>query len=512
MNESVDNLRKTYNSGKTRSYEWRIQQLAALKRFLQDNESRIQEALYKDLHKCSFEALGMELLPLYNEIKSASANLKQWMQPTYTASPAFMAPATSEIVSEPFGVCLVVGAFNYPITLSIMPVIGAIAAGNCVVLKPSEMSANTEHLLNDVLTQYLDKETFSVITGDYTVSSKLLELQWDKIFFTGSPRVGKLVLAAAAKHLTPVTLELGGKSPTIIDQSVTDLDIAVNRIMWGKCANAGQTCIAPDYIFCHEKHYDQFVEKATACVTSFFGEDVQKSKDYSRIINSAHCERLQRMLTETVQKKQGVIACGGKIDVKDRFCEPTILTDVDLNSPVMNEEIFGPLMPVFKYSDIAEVVRYIKSGEKPLTMYIFAKDRSLIDSVCNQCQSGSVVVNDTMYQYGNSHAPFGGVGNSGMGSYFGKYSFTTFSQSRTILRRDDHRILDLPIRYPPYHPMAVPIFRTVMKLPPIPHISKKVALVVVAVGLACAAYANGINDPKSLGMWICKNSRYILGA
>jgi aldehyde dehydrogenase (NAD+) len=512
MNETVDNLRNAFLSGKTRSYEWRLQQLQGLKNFTKDNELRIQEALYADLHKCKFEALGMELLPVYEEIKNTTTNLKQWMEPTYTATPAFMAPATSEIISEPFGVCLIIGAFNYPITLSLMPLIGAIAAGNCVVLKPSEMSMKTEQLLAELLPQYLDKDCFKVFVGDYRVNTKLLELKWDKIFFTGSPRVGKIVLAAAAKHLTPVALELGGKSPTIIDESVTDLDLATKRIMWGKCTNAGQTCISPDYVFCHEKHYEQFLKKASACVKQFFGEDAQQSQDYSRIISTAHCERLQKMLNDTLQKKQAVLTYGGKVDAKDRFFEPTILTEVSLDSPVMSEEIFGPIMPVFKYSDISEVTRYINSGEKPLTMYIFAKNRTLIDTVCRACQSGSVLVNDTMYQYGNNHAPFGGVGNSGMGSYFGKYSFTTFSQARTILRRDDHMILDIPIRYPPYHPYAVPIFRAVMKLPPVPHVSKKVALVLVAVVAAYAAYANGITDGKSLGMFICRNSRYVLGA
>jgi aldehyde dehydrogenase (NAD+) len=358
--------------------------------------------------------------------------------------------------------------------------LGAIAAGNTVVIKPSEMCPASEKILAELLPKYIDSDSYRVVCGDVPVTSALLKLQWDKIFFTGSTRVGKIVMKAAAEFLTPVSLELGGKSPTIIHESVTDIELAATRVLWGKSVNAGQTCIAPDYVFCHEKHYDRFLACLKEKSLSFYGKEPQQSKDYARIVSPAHFNRLNALLTDS----RAQVYSGGRTDEKDKFIEVTVLKDVKKESKIMQEEIFGPILPVMVYRDIQEVIDYVNSGDKPLTMYLFGKDRQWIDRMTDAVPSGSIVVNDVLFQFANVFAPFGGVGASGMGNYHGKYSFDCFSYKRSILRRDDHRLLDAPIRYPPYGPYAVTIFKSLVKLPAMPHMTVSTLLMVLMTAVA----------------------------
>mmetsp|Transcript_9633 Transcript_9633/g.15908 ORF Transcript_9633/g.15908 Transcript_9633/m.15908 type:complete len:461 (+) Transcript_9633:54-1436(+) len=448
LSDMLESLNGVFATDKTKHYQWRYAQLAAMKIMLQKHEIDVKQALAADLGRHEFEAVGLEILGTLGELDYTMKNLKTWMKPEPTEVPLWMAPASSELSYEPYGIALILGPFNYPISLTLSPMIGAIAAGNCVVVKPSEMTTAVEKLLCDLIPKYLDCECIKVVAGGISTTTELLALRWDKIFFTGSPRVGKIVMKAAAEHLTPVSLELGGKSPTIIDESVGDLEVAAQRVMWGKCANAGQTCIAPDYVFCHEKHYDKFLELCKTKLAQFYGADPQKASDYGRIVSKQHCQRLKKMITDATSgaKKKGKIFVGGRVDEDDKYVEPTILTEVSMDSLAMTEEIFGPLLPVHKYSDLNTVLEHVKEGEKPLTIYIFARNRRNIDTITNTLSSGSVVVNDALVQFANFYAPFGGVGESGIGGYHGIFSFKAFSHQKPILRRDDHLVLDVPFR------------------------------------------------------------------
>lgn len=416
--DAMDTLRNTFRSGKTRSYEWRIAQLRGMKRMYSENEDAIIEALKSDLGRSPFEAIGLEILSWAVEIDNALANLKTWMKPVFTNYPAMMAPATSEYVFEPYGVVLVIGSFNYPILLSMSPLLGAIIAGNCAVLKPSEVSKASEKLLVTLAAKYLDKSCIRVITGGVEMNTTLLDMKWDKIFFTGSTRVGKIVAQAAAKNLTPFILELGGKSPTIIDESCGNMELVCRRIIWGKLSNAGQTCIAPDYILCHSSKYEEFLATAVKVLKKFHGDDPAKSDSYSRIVTTQHCERLKGLLDG---HGGGTLVVGGEVDVANRYVAPTIIRDVKMDSKLMSEEIFGPILPVIKYRHTDEVIAMINSEtlQKPLALYIFSKDRGMVDKVIAACPSGGVVINDTVFHFGNIHIPFGGIGSSGMGGYHG---------------------------------------------------------------------------------------------
>lgn len=351
--EIVSRLQKVYYTGRSKSIDFRVRNLLGLKRFLQDNELDIKDALRKDLHRSSFEAVGLEIVPCIMEIDHIVSNLKSWMKPVRTGIPALMAPAVSEYIYEPFGVVLVISAFNYPISLTFGPLIGAICAGNVAVIKPSELSVATEQLLRERLPRYIDHDCFEVVCGGIPTTQALLAQHWDKIFFTGSTRVGKIVMQAAAQKLTPVSLELGGKSPTIIDESVTDLELATRRIIWGKCANAGQTCIAPDYVLCHEKYYDEFLDTAARIIKEFFGPNPHESPDLCRIVSVMHCERLKVILFSflyhlsflllylfhkaLLDDNPGRFVVGGKIILEERYVEPTIIAGIHFDNLYIND-------------------------------------------------------------------------------------------------------------------------------------------------------------------------------
>jgi aldehyde dehydrogenase (NAD+) len=443
--ETRNKLNDTFYSGKTCPLEYRLSQLRSLKKFMEKEQDTIQKALAQDLRKCSFESYVMEISVLNGELDFMIKNLEHLLEPEFTPVPAAMAPAYSEVHRDPFGVTLIIVPFNYPVQLAIAPLIGSIAGGNCCVMKPSEVATATEKLLYEVLPMYLDPQTFAVVKGDVQVTQDLLKVRWDKIFFTGSTRVGKIIMKAASDFLTPVSLELGGKSPTIIDKDVVNLEVVCKRIAWGKTMNAGQTCVAPDYVYCHEKHYDAFLQLLKESYLNMYSKDPKSSNDLGRIITKQHYQRLKSLVDDAVDHK-AKIYYGGDHDERTNFLDLTILTNVTESCKVMKEEIFGPILPVFKYSDIKEVIQHINSDEKPLVMYLFSSSRKWIDKMIEVIPSGDVVTNDCLFHAGSSYLPFGGVGHSGMGAYHGKFSIDAFTYKRSVLRRDAGKLLDIPAR------------------------------------------------------------------
>lgn len=437
----VSELRTSFKSGKTRSLAWRLAQLDAMKRMLIDNQEHIIDALVADLGKPRFEAYTTEVGFLLSEIEHTIKHLAKWMKPTRVKSSMVVQPATSKIYHDPLGVALVIGAWNYPLQLSVGPAIGAISAGNCVVIKPSEVSQNTSTLIHALLPQYLDADCIRVVEGGIPETTDLLEQKWDYIFYTGNGTVGRIIMAAAAKNLTPVTLELGGKSPTIVDETA-DIEVTARRIIWGKFTNSGQTCVAPDYVLVHERVHDELLAALKNAIVEFYGSDAKSSPDYGRIINERHCNRLIALLDGST------IAHGGEHDVSERFIEPTILTDVTGDSPVMAEEIFGPILPLIKVSSIDEAIDFVNDRPKPLALYVFAKDKARAKKVIRHTSSGGGAINHVWMHLAVPGLPFGGVGESGMGAYHGQHSFEIFSHQKSII--DKPTFVDPSLVYPPY--------------------------------------------------------------
>lgn len=484
--ELRNKLNDTFYTGKTRSLEWRLSQLKSLKKFLQNEEKAITEALKQDLRKCGFESYVFEISVLNGEIDNIINNLAHWLEPEYTPVPAAMAPAYSEIHKDPYGVTLVIVPFNYPVQLGIAPLAGSIAGGNCCMLKPSEMASATEKLLSEVLPMYLDPSTFAVVTGDAKVTQDLLKVRWDKIFFTGSTRVGKIVMKAAAEFLTPVSLELGGKSPTIIDKDLVNLEVVAKRIVWGKTVNAGQTCVAPDYIYCHESLYDSLLASLKEQYLKMYSEDPKNSPDLSRIISKQHYERLKGLIADAKAHKCTVYY-GDSYDDNTNFVNLTLLTNVPKEAKVMQEEIFGPVLPIYKYRDVKEVIQHVNSGERPLVMYLFSSNTKWINTLVDAIPSGDVITNDCLLHAGSPFLPFGGVGASGMGGYHGKFSIDSFTFKRSVLRRDAGKLLDVPARYPPYTDFNFTILKTALALPPLPGFTPRFKYYVVFAGILAAA-------------------------
>ncbi|NXT96726.1 AL3A2 dehydrogenase, partial [Anhinga rufa] len=418
MQQVVGRARAAFNSGRCRSLEFRIQQLKALKRMVQEKEEEIVAAIKADLHKSGPSAYGHEILYVMQDLILTIDKLPSWAAPRPAKRDLLTMRDEAYVSPEPLGVVLIIGAWNYPFLLVMHPLIGAIAAGNAVVTKPSEIAENTARVVADLLPQYLDPELYPVVTGGVPETTELLKQRFDHILYTGNSTVGKIVMAAAAKHLTPVTLELGGKSPCYIDKDC-DLATACRRITWGKYLNCGQTCIAPDYILCDPSIQSKVVENIKATLQELYGEDVKKSPDYERIINKHHFRRILGLLEG--QK----IAHGGEADEATCFIAPTILTDVSPASKVMEEEIFGPVLPILPVKSVDEAIELINSREKPLALYVFSNNKKLIKRVISETSSGGVTANDVVMHFFLSTLPFGGVGNSGMGAYHGKHSFDT---------------------------------------------------------------------------------------
>ncbi len=392
---------------------------------------------------------------IYRSINYAIKNIKKWSKIKKVKNDLAQLPGKSYVYNSSYGCVLIIGPYNYPFQLTIEPLIGAIAGGNTAVIKPSEFTSNVEKVLVKIIKETFDKNYVDIITGDYIVNSELLDLPFDYIFFTGSVNVGKIVMEKASKHLTPVTLELGGKSPVIVDNTAK-LDVAVKRIVWGKFSNAGQTCVAPDYILVHEDIYDQFIQKSKNVVKEFYEENIKENRDYGRIINDRHMKRLSNIL----QKDSEKIVFGGDVDLEKRYISPTILGDVTYLDEVMKDEIFGPIMPVIKYKDIKDIEFYLNKYEKPLALYVFSEDKKFSEKVINDFTFGGGCVNDVISHVASLYLPFGGVGKSGIGKYHGHSSFKTFTYEKGIVKRSSK--IDIKLVFPPYN-KKVDLMRKIMK-------------------------------------------------
>ncbi|WP_342448677.1 aldehyde dehydrogenase [Tamlana crocina] len=430
-----------FASQKTKEVRFRIDLLKALKAEIQRNEEAIYDALKKDFKKSEFETFLSEFGLVVSELNLAIKNLKKWSKPQRVKSSILTFPSSDYIYKEPYGNVLIIAPWNYPFLLALSPLIMAIAAGNTVVLKPSELTQNTSKLLTKIISTVFPKEIAISIEGDTETATQLLAQKWDYIFFTGSVSVGKIVAKAAVKHLTPVTLELGGKSPCIIDGSV-DLKLTARRLAWGKFLNGGQTCIAPDYVIVHSKIKSDFIEVLKAEIIKMYGSKPKTSPDFPRIINHKNFKRLTELL-----KNESVIF-GGETDEKTLCISPTIVDNPSLESHIMNEEIFGPILPVLSYHSESDIEEVILNQPKPLAFYIFSKHNSFVEKTLHTYSFGGGVVNDTLVHFGNQNLPFGGVGNSGMGQYHGKFGFDTFSHQKSVIKRGTW--FDPSLRYPPY--------------------------------------------------------------
>ena len=434
-------LRETFERGITRDSTWRRSQLLALEAFLVECEQKIAAALHDDFRKSPAETFLTETGYLRGEIRFALKHLTSWMKPHRVSIPLIYLPGKGYYSSEPYGVVLITGAWNYPLNLCLAPLISAIAAGNCAVVKPSEHALHTSKVIAEGLYHYLDRSAICVIEGGVETSKALLEERFDYLFFTGSQRVGCEVMKAAAKHLTPLTLELGGKCPCIVEADV-DLRVAARRIVWAKFLNAGQTCIAPDYVLVHKDVEGKLLSFMRDAVADFYGADPLLSPDYPRIVNENNFNRLENLLSGSSSW------CGGRTDPHGYYVAPTILHGVTLEAGIMQSEIFGPLLPVIAYHDIDEALEGIQRGPKPLALYLFSSDREVQEKVVRQSCSGGVCINDLLFQASLPGLPFGGVGSSGFGAYHGKAGFDTFSFKRSVLKRSLYPDPDL--RYPPY--------------------------------------------------------------
>ena len=437
----VERQKDFFKSQKTKDISFRKASLKSLLEELVKREKDIARAMYDDFRKPEFESVMTETGIVINELKLAIRKLHSWSRSRYIRPVMVNFPSTNRLYKEPYGTVLIIAPWNYPFQLVFSPLIGAIAAGNTVVIKPSEHSSNTSRIIAEIIGAVFDPGHVSVIEGEVAVAAKLLRERWDYIFFTGSITVGKIVAKAAAEHLTPVTLELGGKNPCIVDETA-NIKLAARRILWGKFINCGQTCIAPDYVLVHESVKDDFVEQCKKEIRLTYGENAQQSPDYARIINPANFEGLRKLL---VGEK---VLTGGDTDSNDLYFSPTLLDNPGPDSPVMKHEIFGPILPVIGYKTEEDLTLFIHSYEKSLALYVFSNHVKFINRIIRNHSFGGGTVNDTIVHFANHRLPFGGVGYSGVGAYHGKHSFNTFSFKKGITTR--YNWLDLPVRYAPY--------------------------------------------------------------
>ena len=434
---------KFFHSGITKNVEFRLDMLDRLKKAISKNEEKIFEALQKDLGKSQFESYVTEVGFVLSSISFMMKHLKEWMEPQSVKTPAHLQPAKSFIVREPYGSVLIIGPFNYPFQLIMDPLVGAIAAGNCAIVKPSEATVHTAKIVSDILTEIFPQDYVRVVEGGIKETNALIHASFDYIFFTGSAAVGKIVMKAAAERLTPVTLELGGKSPVIVDQTA-NINRAAERIVWGKLVNNGQTCVAPDYVLVHENVKEKLQKEIIKCITVFYGEECAESIDYGRIINLKHFDRLATL----INKEKRHIVFGGNLNRDDLYISPTVLDGVAWDGPAMEEEIFGPVLPILTYRNLGEAIERIRQKPKPLAAYLFSENEHAQDYFLENLSFGGGCINDTITHVGNIHLPFGGVGASGMNAYHGKASFDLFTHSKSILKKSTK----VPIRlgYPPY--------------------------------------------------------------
>lgn len=437
----IENMKTVFDSGRTRDLAWRRAQLEAVERLMAEREGEFMAALAADLGKPPMESYTTEISYVSGEAAYCRKKLSRWTKSKRVSTPLVGQPGTSWIQPEPLGVVLVIGAWNYPVQLTLAGMVAAITAGNCVVIKPSELAPATSALLARRVPEYLDPECINIVTGGVAETSALLELPFDHILYTGGGNVGRIVMAAAAKNLTPVTLELGGKSPCVVLPDA-NLEATARRIVWGKFTNAGQTCTAPDYILTDADTEAKLVPLIKKSIDDMFGSDPQQSDSYGRIINSRHFDRVSQLIGS------GTVVAGGQTDAGDKYIAPTVLTGVSPESPVMQEEIFGPILPIVRADDLDEAIAAIRKRDKPLSAYLFTRDKQAETRFLNDVSCGSACINDVMMFAAVHELPFGGVGPSGMGAYSGKRGFDTFSHMKAVMKRGWWP--DLDIRFAPY--------------------------------------------------------------
>lgn len=437
--ELIEKQKAFFRTGKTKELGFRLDALRKLQQAVRSHEKELMGALFKDLNKSEFDAYSTEIGVVLEELRFTLRNLNGWVKPQKVKTPVTHLGSRSAIYSEPYGVALIIAPWNYPFQLAVAPLIGAIAAGNCAILKPSELTPHTSEVLGQLLDQIFPEEYIKVILGGVETSQALLNENVDYIFFTGSVPVGKVVMEAASKYLTPVTLELGGKSPCIVHEKA-NLKLAAKRIAWGKFMNAGQTCIAPDYLYLQKSVASDFLTYFKAAVKELYGEEPLKNKTFTHIVSKRHFQRLSAFL------ENGEVIFGGGTDPDSLAIEPTVLSGITWKDPVMQDEIFGPILPVLEFNDFTEVIEGIHNHPNPLSLYLFTEDTKVQEQVLNAVSFGGGCINDTVYHFASPYLPFGGVGTSGTGSYHGKGSFDTFSHKKSVLKQTTR--FDLPFRYP----------------------------------------------------------------
>lgn len=455
VEKMIADQRSFYFSRTTKDVAFRKEQLLKLKAVIKKYEQDVIQALHLDLRKSEFEAYSTEIGIVYDSIAQFVKNIDGWMKPEPVKTPIHFQPGKSFIVREPYGVVLIIGPFNYPFQLVMEPLIGAIIGGNTAIVKPSEASVHTAVIVKKILEEAFEPQFVRVVEGEKEEVTALIHASFDYIFFTGSVAVGKVVARAAADRLTPIALELGGKSPTIIDQTA-DLEVAASRIAWGKFNNTGQTCVAPDYVMVHETVYKKFIKIMEKTIAEFFGKDAQQSSDYGRIINVRQFDRLKKILDAETDN----ITFGGATDRDDLYIEPTIVENVTWQSPVMEDELFGPLLPVMPYKELPLAIHQIRQLPKPLAAYLFSENEKAVDYFLQELPFGGGCINDVITHVGNSHLPFGGVGPSGVKAYHGKASFENFTHPKSILKRSSK--LANSLLFPPYK-QKVKLVRTILK-------------------------------------------------
>lgn len=459
--DHVDDLLCKQNSyfaeGHTLSYNFRLLQLKKLKNAIRQNEKALEQALAEDLGKSRTESYISEIGFVLSGITHTIKHLRQWMKPVRVKAPMTVFASKCRVIKQPYGSALIIGPYNYPFQLLLEPLVAAISAGNCAVLSPSELTPHVSDCIRNMISGCFPPQYIFCAEGGIENNTVLLQSRFDTIFFTGSANVGKIVMKFAAEHLTPVTLELGGKSPVIIDETAK-LAAACERIVWGKFLNAGQTCVAPDYVFVHQSVFTKFIDMLKETIVRFYGKDIRNNPDYGRLVNTRHTERLIKIL----RHDRAGIVYGGNAVADIRFIEPTILCPEDIeNSACMQEEIFGPLLPVFSYTDIRTPLAYITAHEKPLALYIFSESRKTIENIIKNTASGGVAVNDTISHIIVHDLPFGGIGQSGMGRYHGESGFIAFSNQRSVLNRSTR--YSVKAAYPPFTDKKYSMIRRFMK-------------------------------------------------
>ena len=443
IKELMNKQKEYFQKGKQLDINFRKENLIKLKKIIKDNEQDITNALKKDLNKSEFESYLSEIAMVYEEINIHLKNIEKWSKRRRVKSSFMFFPSKNYIEKEPYGTVLIIGPFNYPFQLSILPLIGAIAAGNTAIIKPSENTVNTSRLVEKIINENFDEEYIKVVGANEGKEcvEELLEQDFNYIFFTGSIKVGKIIMEKASKRLIPVTLELGGKSPCIIDKDA-NLDKAAKRIVWGKLLNTGQTCVAPDYLFIQNEVKEEFLKLIVKEFKLQYGEQAKESTDYPRIISKREINRLSGYL------KDGNVYYGGNYDEETLYFEPTILTDIKEDASLLKEEIFGPIFPIMTFGNLSEVIKYVNKRDKPLALYYFSEDKNNIEKIIRETSSGGVTINDTILHVGTTNLPFGGVGTSGMGSYHGKKSFDTFTHEKSVVKRGTY--IEFSFRFAPF--------------------------------------------------------------